>query len=71
MRPNGAGAASMARARVVSEAVRETRDVTTAAAQETLGETLTAGAGLTFEPRGTHVLKGVPGEWVLYRALAD
>ena len=31
---------------------------------------LTAGAGLTFEPRGAHVLKGVPGEWLLYRALA-
>jgi class 3 adenylate cyclase len=32
---------------------------------------LTAGAGLGFEPRGTHVLKGVPGEWVLYRAIAS
>jgi class 3 adenylate cyclase len=31
---------------------------------------LTAGAGLHFEPRGTHSLKGVPGEWVLYRAVA-
>jgi class 3 adenylate cyclase len=29
---------------------------------------LTAGAGLTFEPRGVHALKGVPGEWLLYRA---
>ena len=31
---------------------------------------LTAGAGLSFEPRGVHVLKGVPGEWVLHRAVA-
>lgn len=30
---------------------------------------LTAGAGLGFEPRGVHVLKGVPGEWPLHRAL--
>jgi class 3 adenylate cyclase len=27
---------------------------------------LVAGAGLTFEPRGTHVLKGVPDEWRLF-----
>ena len=32
---------------------------------------LTAGAGLGFEPRGVHVLKGVPGEWVLHRAMSD
>ena len=31
---------------------------------------LTSGAGLSFEPRGVHVLKGVPGEWVLHRAIA-
>ena len=31
---------------------------------------LTAGAGLGFEPRGVHVLKGVPGEWVLHRAIS-
>ena len=31
---------------------------------------LTAGAGLSFEPRGVHVLKGVPGEWALHRAIA-
>ena len=30
---------------------------------------LTAGAGLSFEPRGVHLLKGVPGEWVLHRAI--
>ena len=30
---------------------------------------LTVGAGLGFEPRGVHVLKGVPGEWSLFRAL--
>ncbi len=29
---------------------------------------LVAGAGIAFEERGTHVLKGVPGEWRLYRA---
>jgi len=32
---------------------------------------LTAGAGLGFEPRGAQVLKGVPGEWVLHRVIAD
>jgi hypothetical protein len=30
---------------------------------------LTAGAGLGFEPRGVHALKGVPGDWTLYRAV--
>jgi class 3 adenylate cyclase len=28
---------------------------------------LVAGSGLRFEPRGTHVLKGVPDEWRLFR----
>ena len=32
---------------------------------------LTAGAGLDFEPRGAHVLKGVPGEWVLHRVVGS
>jgi class 3 adenylate cyclase len=27
---------------------------------------LVAGSGIEFEPRGTHVLKGIPGEWQLY-----
>jgi pimeloyl-ACP methyl ester carboxylesterase len=27
---------------------------------------LTAGSGIEFEERGTHALKGVPGEWKLY-----
>jgi class 3 adenylate cyclase len=27
---------------------------------------LVAGAGITFEDRGTHALKGIPGEWQLY-----
>ena len=27
---------------------------------------LVAGSGLAFEDRGTHVLKGVPGEWHLW-----
>jgi class 3 adenylate cyclase len=27
---------------------------------------LVAGSGLEFVDRGTHVLKGVPGEWQLY-----
>jgi class 3 adenylate cyclase len=27
---------------------------------------LVAGSGIEFEDRGTHVLKGVPGEWHLY-----
>jgi class 3 adenylate cyclase len=29
---------------------------------------LVAGAGLRFADRGTHVLKGVPGEWRIYAA---
>jgi class 3 adenylate cyclase len=29
---------------------------------------LVAGAGLTFEDRGAHELKGVPGTWQLYAA---
>jgi class 3 adenylate cyclase len=29
---------------------------------------LVAGSGLEFEERGTHTLKGVPGEWRLYAA---
>ena len=29
---------------------------------------LTAGSELEFEPRGTHVLRGVPGEWELFTA---
>jgi class 3 adenylate cyclase len=27
---------------------------------------LVAGSGIEFEDRGTHALKGVPGEWQLY-----
>jgi pimeloyl-ACP methyl ester carboxylesterase/class 3 adenylate cyclase len=30
---------------------------------------LTVGADLTFEPRGTHALKGVPGDWHTYAAI--
>jgi class 3 adenylate cyclase/alpha-beta hydrolase superfamily lysophospholipase len=30
---------------------------------------LVVGSGLAFEDRGTHVLKGVPGEWRLYSVL--
>jgi class 3 adenylate cyclase len=30
---------------------------------------LVAGSGIRFEGRGPHQLKGVPGEWQLYRAL--
>jgi class 3 adenylate cyclase len=29
------------------------------------------GSGITFEERGTHELKGVPGQWRLYAALAE
>jgi class 3 adenylate cyclase/alpha-beta hydrolase superfamily lysophospholipase len=32
---------------------------------------LTAGSGLVFEDAGEHDLKGVPGRWHLYRALAE
>jgi class 3 adenylate cyclase len=31
---------------------------------------LVAGSGIDFEDRGTHALKGVPGEWRLYRVIA-
>jgi pimeloyl-ACP methyl ester carboxylesterase len=31
---------------------------------------LVAGSGISFEERGTHVLKGVPGEWRLYAVAA-
>jgi class 3 adenylate cyclase len=27
---------------------------------------LVAGSGIGFEDRGTHALKGIPGEWQLY-----
>jgi class 3 adenylate cyclase len=32
---------------------------------------LVAGSGLTFDDRGTHELKGVPGEWRLYAVAAS
>jgi class 3 adenylate cyclase len=32
---------------------------------------LVAGSGIGFEPRGTHSLKGVPGEWSLYAVSSD
>ena len=32
---------------------------------------LVVGSGLEFEDRGTHVLKGVPGEWALYAITGD
>jgi class 3 adenylate cyclase len=32
---------------------------------------LVAGSGLGFEPRGTHTLRGVPGEWPLFAAIAQ
>ena len=31
---------------------------------------LVAGSGIQFEARGSHALKGVPGEWALFRAQA-
>jgi class 3 adenylate cyclase len=31
---------------------------------------LVAGSGLEFEDRGAHVLKGVPGEWRLFRVIS-
>jgi len=31
---------------------------------------LVAGSGIEFEDRGSHVLRGVPGEWRLYAARA-
>jgi hypothetical protein len=32
---------------------------------------LVAGSGLAFEERGTHMLKGVPNAWHLFRAIPD
>lgn len=32
---------------------------------------LTAGSGIEFEERGTHVLRGVPGEWELFAATVE
>jgi class 3 adenylate cyclase len=32
---------------------------------------LVAGSGIGFEERGTHELKGVPGEWSVFRAMAE
>jgi class 3 adenylate cyclase len=32
---------------------------------------LVAGSGISFEERGAHELKGVPGEWRVFRALLD
>jgi class 3 adenylate cyclase len=31
---------------------------------------LVVGSGIEFEDRGTHTLKGVPGEWRLYASQA-
>ena len=31
---------------------------------------LVAGSGLSFEDAGTHVLKGVPGAWRIYRVVS-
>jgi class 3 adenylate cyclase len=31
---------------------------------------LVAGSGIRFESRGTHPLKGVPGEWTLFAAIS-
>jgi class 3 adenylate cyclase len=31
---------------------------------------LVAGSGIEFEARGAHTLKGVPGEWQIFRATA-
>jgi class 3 adenylate cyclase len=31
---------------------------------------LVGGSGITFEDRGAHALKGVPGEWHLYAVTA-
>ena len=50
------------------------RVMATAAAGEVLVSNtvkdLVAGAGIDFEPRGQHQLKGVPGEWTLYAVRA-
>ncbi len=32
---------------------------------------LVVGSGLSFSPRGPHQLKGVPGEWQVFEAIAD
>jgi class 3 adenylate cyclase len=32
---------------------------------------LVAGSGLVFEERGSHRLRGVPNEWLLFRVLPN
>jgi class 3 adenylate cyclase len=32
---------------------------------------LVAGSGLQFAERGTHLLKGIPGDWELFTVTAD
>jgi hypothetical protein len=32
---------------------------------------LVNGSGIVFQPRGTHVLKGVPGEWKLFAPIGE
>jgi len=32
---------------------------------------LVAGSGITFDDRGEHALKGIPGMWRLYAARAE
>jgi class 3 adenylate cyclase len=32
---------------------------------------LVVGSGIGFQPRGTHVLKGVPGEWAVFAAVGE
>jgi len=39
---------------------------TAATAARLSGGRLVLGSGLEFEARGTHTLKGVPGEWTLF-----
>jgi class 3 adenylate cyclase len=57
-----------------SSGANEVRSAEAAPGEALVSQTvrdLVAGSDLAFEERGTHVLKGVPDEWRLYRAILN
>ena len=53
--------------RLVSNSMRTGRSPINVLVSSTVKD-LVAGSQIAFEPRGEHVLKGVPGEWRVFRA---
>jgi class 3 adenylate cyclase len=55
--------------------VHEAARISAAAADEILVSTTTralaGNAGFAFRPRGTHILKGLPGEWELFACFEE